>query len=696
MKNKLVLFSFVCLILTGQHVFGQKGGIDSLLNVLKTAKEDTEKVKTQLNLSRKYRVKGDLDASKKTAEDALVLARKLDYKKGEANAYNFIGIVYWGQANYSDALKNYSLSLDISKAGGDKKAAGNVYNNIALIYFNMGNYPEALKNHFASLKLREETSDKAGIAASYNNLANVYWNQGDTANALKNHFAAFKIRKEMNDSIGMAGSSINIGNMYDLMNQDSLALKYLYGGLELLAGKDHPQDVASAWDNIGTIYKEHGQFEEAQKSHLTSLAIRNSINDQDGIAASSLNLAALYIAWGKIAQVKPYLEKAYEISSVNGDKVNLKEYYLAYHELDSMTGNFSQALLHFKMFVLYRDSIINEKNTAESVQARMQYDYNKQNQADSILTVEKEAKEKLIQDQKLAEQQTYTYGGIIGFVLMLIVAGVSFRAYKQKRRANDLISEQKAMVEEKQKEILDSIHYAERIQRALLASKELLNQNLKEYFVLFRPKDIVSGDFYWATNFLGKRFYLAVCDSTGHGVPGAFMSLLNISFMNEAISEKGLSRPNEIFNHTRTRLITNLSQQGAQDGMDGILFNLEGTNLQYAAANNAPFIIRNGEIIMLNADKIPVGKSPRDNVSFSHHEVTLEKGDLLIAYTDGYADQFGGPKGKKFKYKPLNELILANADRPLNELREILNGTLDEWKQNLEQVDDILIVGIRV
>jgi len=266
---------------------------------------------------------------------------------------------------------------------------------------------------------------------------------------------------------------------------------------------------------------------------------------------------------------------------------------------------------------------------------------------------------------------------------------------KVKERTAEL-QEQKEVVEEKQKEILDSINYAKRIQYTLLAHNEFLNSHLPSHFVFFRPKDIVSGDFYWATK-RANYFYLAICDCTGHGVPGAFMSLLNISFLNEAINEKQIESPDKVFDYVRQRLIDNVSQDGAQDGMDGILLraDLSSGQMVYAGANNNPVIIRANEIIDLPADKMPVGKGERKN-GFSLYTIDSRKGDTLFLYTDGYADQFGGPKGKKFKYKQLNELLQANISKPLNEQKEILDHAFEKWKGPLEQVDDVCIIGIKL
>jgi serine phosphatase RsbU (regulator of sigma subunit) len=262
--------------------------------------------------------------------------------------------------------------------------------------------------------------------------------------------------------------------------------------------------------------------------------------------------------------------------------------------------------------------------------------------------------------------------------------------------ATEDIKQQKYIIEEHQKGTIDSINYARRIQYALLANDDLLKQNLLEHFVLFNPKDIISGDFYWATEY-NNKFYLAVCDSTGHGVPGAFMSLLNMGFLSEAIKEKNISQPNEILNYVRTRLIDSIGNEGQQDGMDAILmcFDKETNSITYAGANNHPVLIRNNEIIIFPKDKMPVGKGEKTE-SFTLQTMDLQKNDVLYLYTDGYADQFGGPKGKKFKYKPLNELLLSISKDSMAMQQKILDTNFVDWKDNLEQVDDVCIIGIRI
>jgi serine phosphatase RsbU (regulator of sigma subunit) len=273
-----------------------------------------------------------------------------------------------------------------------------------------------------------------------------------------------------------------------------------------------------------------------------------------------------------------------------------------------------------------------------------------------------------------------------------------------------LAEEQKLLVEEKHKEITDSINYAERIQRSLLASKTMLDENLINYFVFFKPKDVVSGDFYWSATLNNGLFALVTADSTGHGVPGAIMSILNIACLNEAIKE-GYTQPNEILNRTRKEIITVLkrdgSLEGGKDGMDASLtvYDLKNKKLTIAAANNPVWIVRlvsssgvenKYEIIEIKPDKMPIGKHDKDSVSFTQQEIDLQRGDVVYTLTDGFPDQFGGPNGKKFMSKNLRELLAANAHLPMAEQKQLLEDTFANWIGSMEQVDDVCLIGVRV
>lgn len=653
MKKTFIFFLF--FIIHFSFLSAQSHTIDSLYRTLKTAKGDTEEVQTLNRLSYALYKTGDYSRSDSLAKKSLQISENLGFKNGEAEAYNNIGNICKDQGNYPEALRYLLQSLRIAEQTGTKSLMSNAYGNIGIVYHKQGSYADALKNELKSLELDKELGDKTGIGASYVNIGNIYKDMGNYAEALDY-------------------------NQLALTLFDSIGSKYGTG---------------IAYVNIGLIYYLQNKYEDALKNQLMALSIFRAIDNKNGISDVYNNIGNIYMDQKKYAVAKKYTDSALILAKKIGEKDYIRTAYGALYALDTISGDYKTAYNDYQMYITYRDSIDNEQNTKKIVSEQMQYEFEKQQAAAKAEQDKKDA----IAAQERKKQLIIRNAFIVGFVLVLALAFFIFRGYRQKQKANRIITIQKELVEEKQKEIVDSIHYAERIQKALLASDDLLKDNLPEYFVFYKPKDIVSGDFYWATR-KEDRFYLAVCDSTGHGVPGAFMSLLNISFLNEAINEKGIGEPNKVLDHTRKRLIENISQEGGQDGMDGILVTIkpskEGTELRYAAAYNGPVVIRNKELMELEEDKMPVGKSPREDEPFRLYKKDLHKGDAVYLFTDGYADQFGGPKEKKYKYRQMMGKLLAISDKPMKEQGEILGKEFMTWMGELEQTDDVLFIGIRV
>ncbi|MCK4464806.1 MAG: SpoIIE family protein phosphatase [Bacteroidales bacterium] len=262
------------------------------------------------------------------------------------------------------------------------------------------------------------------------------------------------------------------------------------------------------------------------------------------------------------------------------------------------------------------------------------------------------------------------------------------------RRQRDEIARQK-------KEIIYSFEYASLIQSALLTPDNLINKILPNHFILYLPKDIISGDFYWAFQ-MDTNILFASADCTGHGIPGAFMSILGISFLNDIMTEKCQLKANRILNQLREKIMKALHQTGgggeSKDGMDIALciFNPQTLELQYSGANNPLYLIRNNLLEEIKPDKMPIGVSGTMEQSFTNHNLQLEPRDMIYVFSDGFADQFGGPLGKKFKYKPFKQLLLDIHKRPLPDQKTHLVSIFQNWKGNLDQVDDILIMGVKI
>jgi serine phosphatase RsbU (regulator of sigma subunit) len=305
-----------------------------------------------------------------------------------------------------------------------------------------------------------------------------------------------------------------------------------------------------------------------------------------------------------------------------------------------------------------------------------------------------------------------------GFMMIIcgIVAGLVSKKIKEAvvsslRSKNDLIhrldilvnektfeiNKQKEEIVEKNKDITDSINYARRIQTAILPKQEFLNNYFPKHFVLYKPKDIVSGDFYWSGHHENKKIIAAV-DCTGHGVPGAFMSMVGSSLLNEIIHEKEITKADKILNNLRERLIKTLQQTGAEgenrDGMDIALCVLEGNELEFAGANNPIYHLRGRELKEIKGDKQPIGIYTGNNKSFTSQKIQLEKGDRVYIFTDGFADQFGGPKGKKFMYKKFQDTLIGGVNLSISQQKDELNKVFEAWRGGNSQVDDVLVIGI--
>ncbi|HXB12070.1 MAG TPA: SpoIIE family protein phosphatase, partial [Bacteroidia bacterium] len=420
------------------------------------------------------------------------------------------------------------------------------------------------------------------------------------------------------------------------------------------------------------------------------------------------NIANVYLKEKKLGQSKSYYDSALTLSKSIGKKDHIELDYKGMAAFDSTIGNYKIALEDYKYYIVYRDSLINETNTKKTVQTEMNFEFEQKQAAEKAEQDKKDA----IAEQERNKQKAIRNSFIVGFILMLALAFFVFNGYRQKQKANIIITQQKeevekqktlvesqkALVEEKNKDILDSITYAKRLQDAILPPLSLVKQYLPESFLLYKPKDIVAGDFYWMEK-VGDNVLIAAADCTGHGVPGALVSVVCSNALNRTVKEFKITGTGKILDKVRELVLETFekSESNVQDGMDISLccINVNSKEVQWSGAFNSLWYIQSGDMKELAADKQPIGKVDRP-IPFNTHNLKLQKGDTIYLFTDGYADQFGGPKGKKFKYKQMQEELLAISQKPLAEQSIVLERKLEEWKGGLEQVDDILVIGIRV
>ncbi|MCE9539681.1 MAG: tetratricopeptide repeat protein [Bacteroidetes bacterium] len=645
-----------------------------------------------------------LQLSNSIIEKTTVPQIKKVAQESKANSFNKIGFMYKIQGNYQEALKNYFEALKIFEVIGNKKNIAASYNNIGNVYYAQGNYPEALKNHFASLKLSEAIDDKGGIARSYNNIGNIYDSQGNYAEALKNHFTSLKIKEVIGDNEGIAASYGNIGSVNANHRNYPEALKHYFASLKLSETIENKKGIAANYNNIGTVYEAQGNYPEALKNHFASLKIKESMGDKAGIAGSYGNIGKVFTKQKNTKKAEEYLNKSIELSKIFGYKEWLKNAYKELTYLDSANGNFKEAYENHKLHILYRDSLDNEETRKKTVQSQMTYDFEKK---EAETQAEQDKKDVIAKEELKQKEQQRNYF-VIGFALVGLLALFILRGYKQKQKANFIITQQKGevekskhIIEEKNKDITDSINYAKRIQWAMLPHRLDIWKAFPQSFVLFKPKDIVSGDIYFF-NKNSHAAFIAAADCTGHGVPGAFMSMIGAGKLNDAVSES--SDTSEILSLLNKGIKTALKQtdgeQSTRDGMDIALCAVDTENriIKYAGANRPLWIIRNGkaEVEEIRATKSAIGGLTDNNQHFSTHELKLLPGDTFYICTDGFADQFGGHTEKKLMTKKFKEMLLDIQGISMKEQEQYLNNFIENWKAGTEQVDDILVIGIRL
>jgi tetratricopeptide (TPR) repeat protein len=462
------------------------------------------KAKSYCNIGIIYSDQGNATDALKNLAISLKIFVDIKDQKGIASCYNNMGNVYDNLSENSQALKYYTASLKIRKAIGDLKGVGGSYNNIGLVHANMGNYPEALKNYFECLKIMDSIGEKRAAASALNNIGLIYSSQNNNTEALKNHLEALKMRKEIGHKRGLGSSYGNIGTVYEAQGNLEEALKNYFESLKIREEIGHKEGIASALNSIGNVFFLKGNLEkdanqskqfyaQAMKNFMRSAELKNEIGDKAGIVSTYLNIGNLYIAQKNYIEGKIYLKKAEVIAKEIGFKNYFMHLYGSLSVLDSIEGNFKGAFENHKLFILYRDSLDNEETRKMTVQNQMNYDFQKKE-----AIAEAEHKKELYNQGLLAEERNRKQNLIIlfvacGLLLVIFFAGFIFRSLQTTRKQKkvieiqkDLVESQKLeveyqkqLVEEHQKEIIDSITYAKRIQLSQLPSDRYIHNALK-------------------------------------------------------------------------------------------------------------------------------------------------------------------------------------------------------------------------
>lgn len=585
--------------------------------------------------------------------EAFRLAEETSDKKGLG--YGYINMAFIGLHITQDpkTFEKFNKGIAFLKEIGDDWGYGRALNSMAYSLSTIGRYDEALKYAFDALKHAEESRNIEAVGWSNYALGVFYFDLKDYSSSelyFKNGFDIFQSDEKF--VLATARCRSGLGSIFMATDRLDEAFEHIALSAEGYRKINNVMGESRALNDLGVLQRMKGKYEDSEIYLKQSLALRESLNYYQGLITSCFELGSLYLLMKYYELASEFLYRALSIATDIKSKPKLYQIHELLGEMYKQTNDMAKALEHKEKFFELKTEVAGEQAANRVKHLQTQY------------ATEKSEKETEIHRLKNVELK---------------------KAYKE--------------IEEKNKNILDSINYAKRIQQAILPSSQEVKALLPESFVLYMPKDVVSGDFYWIQSKGSKTLFAAV-DCTGHGVPGAFMSMIGNTMLNEIVNGKGVVSPGEILDHLRAGIIKSLKQTGNtgenQDGMDIALCSLDGNKLEFAGANNPLWLINNGSFQEVRADKQPIGIYYGETKPYTNHTFQLQKGDCIYIFTDGYADQVGGSSEKKFKYKQLQELILTNHTKDMDAQKGIYSDAINKWKGRLEQVDDILLIGVRI
>ncbi len=697
--------------------------------------QDTARIGIYLSLASEY-ISYHNDSTFYFLDVAEDLLRNHPNQKDEIDAKYLRSMVYYTTSEFDKAQWAINQTITKAKANNDKVVLGKSYNLMGAILFNLGNYPEAIKQYNNKLQIVTELKDTISIIETYYNISLINNAEGSYFKSLENNYTALGLSEKIKDSISImivyeglgisyskinelkkaitnlnkalrlavlfgrtyeeSGISIDLGNVYQQMNQHEKALYYFKRGGELAVGNGDKLAQSMALSGKGVslmIQKKHKEaieiFNEANKIHEV-------INYAKGIAENQLNIANCNLELGNYKEAKHFATNSLKEAKTIGEKKIEGEARKALSKIYEKLNNLDSAYFYFKGFVQISDTL-NSRTMLRKISS-FEAEHEKEKQEEARAFEEKAAKAELIKQKQI--RNTVLAVALVVLIMLLF----SYRNYRKKQTASIEITEKKKVIEHKNKDILDSINYAKRLQDAVLMSREEITQTLPNSLIVYIPKEIVSGDFYFIEKEQNK-IHIALADSTKHGVPGAFMSIAGYNILKRAIKES-LKKPGEILEYINKELRAFLRNQNESSGINlsYCIINEAEKTIQFSGANHTAWISsknkntdENTLLIHTSGNRSVYGLKPNDvaigvsekNEDYKSHTVQIEKGDLLFLFSNGLAAQKNN-SGKEFGKEKLAELLNNE-----NITEEKIISEYNSWRSSTEQTDDICIIGIR-
>ncbi|MFQ3579689.1 MAG: tetratricopeptide repeat protein, partial [Bacteroidales bacterium] len=639
---------------------------------------------------------------------ALAIYKNLNDKKMQAYTLNNIGNFYLQLKIYDKALEYYIMSLELRKELKNNNDIAGSYHNIGILYRDIDNFNKALENFEKALELRQTTGNREGVAITLNSIGGLYWNKKNYKTAIKYYNKALEIRKEIKDNIQIAATYTNLGIIYKDLDQTEEAINYYDKAFSIYDSVQDIRGQANIYNLKGNLYKKIGENNKAIEYYKKSISLYKRMGADYNEALIAHNIGDMYALKKDFKNTQTYYTIAVNLATKVKNKELLKEVYKKLAQLYENNNNIPQSYAAFKLYTAYNDSVINDMNKKRIAEIEFETTIKKKDaeiQKEHLRYIEKEAINKQL--------KIYIFAVIFILAIIIIFSIIIFSQYKHKLKINKLLEEKNSLIEIKNeelalknKQITDSIFYAKRIQEAILPSNEQFKKIFPESFILYRPKEIVSGDFYWLTE-VKDLIFVAAVDCTGHGVPGAFMSMIGYSLLNEIVIENKVTDPAQILDQLDYRIMKSLKQDSdrhkrQEDGMELTIcvIDKKAKTITVSLANHKMFLYKQGKLETILGDIYSIGGmyeiKQRKNAHFTSKIIPIQDDMTLYMFSDGYIDQFGGGElNERYKTSRFEQLLSEIQSIEMEEQYKILQARFDEWKGSYKQLDDVLIIGIK-
>ncbi len=699
------------------------------LKIAETTNFSYSKAKIINTIGLIYNNKGDYEKAINYHREALIAAQKANNLQEVAQSYSHIANSYYMKGDYPNSLSYNEKAFPIREKLKDETGIASYYNNMGNIYHQQGNNQKSLDFHFKSLTLREKIQHKQGISASLNNIGIVYYQQGDYKKAIEYYRKATDIDKELGDKFGMSIGYNNIGEIYILQKDYAEAYKHCLLSMKISEEVDDLYGIAYSCANLGLICIRQNQLEKTQHFLEKGIKIAKDIKSDDVIAFNNSILATYHNTLKEYQKAYFIADEALNLSQKIGNVEYIKNSAEQLSISASMLKNYEKAYNSHLIYKKMEDSLQNEATH----QKAMQKDFEHKEERQQLEQDKKDLAHKVELTEQKRIQNTFL-GLAVTFLVIIILVAIS---YKQKQKANKLLATQKEEISNKNQELNQvneelvvlnenlakqkttieetyiqlketsdelskSIRYASHIQSIILADTQKLQQYFSDFFILYRPRDVVSGDFYWFSQISETQAVFALADCTGHGVPGAFMSMLGSTLLHETVNVKGIyDDPARVLRnlHAAFRKLLKQDESRNTDGMDISLCYFEKSaekqtiKLNFAGAKTSMYYVENNILTVITGDRIYLG-GKNSTVEFHNKTIEATQGTVFYLLSDGFADQNNADR-MRFGSKPLQDLILSFSHLPFETQKQELANALDIFQGQEHQRDDISLIGLR-